>query len=167
MISNGVTSPASKKVSAKIEEDKDSSLSSTKTKTSKTGDVNEDDEIEYIEKNLPRKSSNVNQFDESADNFVNEQQTAGKGFKLGNSSVVAALAQVAASSIPLPSVKLNSKQLNSTKENGSINNSSSNSSVTHSSSSSSSKKGKNIYKELQPSPTPVSYTNNKDEVIQR
>lgn len=135
-------------------------------KSSKGVDINEDDEVEYIEKSLPRKPSNVNHFDESADNFANEQQ-ASKGFKLGNNSVVAALAQVAASSIAASSNKPSSKQLNSTKDSGSANSSLSNSSLTHSSSSSSSKKGKNLYREIQPSPSPLSYTNNKDDLIQR
>ncbi|CAL1538922.1 unnamed protein product [Lymnaea stagnalis] len=137
VISNGVSNSTSKKVSSssKLEDEKDSSsssLSTVKHKTSKGGDFNEDDEIEYIEKSLPRKPSNVNQYDESSDNFANEQQ-AGKGKDIGVTNSTA----------------------------------SSNSSLTHPSSSSSTKKGKNMYRELQPSPSPLSYTNNKEEVIQR
>ncbi|BFZ10016.1 hypothetical protein BsWGS_13056 [Bradybaena similaris] len=164
--SNGVTSATNKKVSpsSKVEEDKDPPLNTSKTKSSKGVDINEDDEIDYIEKTLPRKSSNVNQFDENLDNFTNEQQT-GKGFKLGN-NVVAAIAQAASASVNVPTIKSNSKQLNSTKENYSSSNSAL-TNVSSSSSLSSSKKGKNMYKELQPSPSPVTFTNNKDEVIQR
>ncbi|CAG5126355.1 unnamed protein product [Candidula unifasciata] len=168
MITNGVTTAANKKVSpsSKAEDEKDTPLNSGKIKSSKSVDVNEDDEIDYIEKHLPRKSSNVNQFDESLDSVANEQQTS-KGFKLGN-NVVAAIAQAAASTVNVPPVKSNNKQLNSTKENYSSNSALTNLSSSSSSlSSSSSKKGKNIYKELQPSPSPVTYTNNKDEVIQR
>ena len=41
-------------------------------KSSKTED-NEDDDIQYIEQSLPKKSD-VNSYDESADNFANDQQ---------------------------------------------------------------------------------------------
>ncbi|XP_059149518.1 macoilin-1-like isoform X2 [Physella acuta] len=167
VISNGVSS-SNKKVSlSKLDDEKDSSspVCSVKTK-SKGGDINEDDEIEYIEKSLPRKPSNVNQFDENSDNFTNEQQVS-KGFKSGNSSVAAAVAVAAASAIPVPSNKTSSKQLNSSKDSGLSSTTSSNSSLTHPPSSSSTKKGKNMYRELQPSPSPLSYTNNKEEVIQR
>lgn len=165
--SNGVTSATNKKVSlsSKVEEDKDPPLNTSKTKSSKGVDINEDDEIDYIEKIFPRKSSNVNQFDENLDNFTNEQQT-GKGFKLGN-NVVAAIAQATSSSVNVPPIKSNSKQLNSTKENYNSSNSALTNVSSSSSLSSSSKKGKNMYKELQPSPSPVTFTNNKDEVIQR
>ncbi|CAG5131273.1 unnamed protein product, partial [Candidula unifasciata] len=165
VISNGITSPANKKVSSKLDEEKDNSSSAGKTKSSKTGDINEDDEVEFIEKSLPRKTSNVNQFDESTDNYVNEQQTT-KGCKVGNSNVTSAFTQLAVPSAPAPSSKPNSKQTNNSKDSGSSN-ASLNSSLTHSSSSSSSKKGKNMYREIQPSPSSVSYANNKDEVIQR
>ncbi|KAK0041808.1 macoilin-1 [Biomphalaria pfeifferi] len=169
IISNGVSSSTAKKVSSKLDEEKDST-SPLKSKSSKGGDINEDDEVEYIEKSLPRKPSNVNQFDESLDNFANEQQT-GKSFKSGNSNVTAAVAVAAAAvSIPTSSNKSSNKQLNSSKDSGSTNIvTSSNTSLTQSSlSSSSSKKGKNIYRELQPSSSPLTcVNNNKDEVIQR
>lgn len=153
VISNGVSSSSSSKKSSssKLDDEKDSSSSNnSKVKN------NEDDEIEYIEK--PRKpSNNVNQFDESTDN-LNIDQQGGKSFKSSNSNVVAAVANN--SSYPLSSSKPNSKQLNSSKDSGSSNN--------NSSTNSSSKRSKNMYREqLQPTPSPVSYTNNKDEVIQR
>lgn len=174
--------------SSKVPEEKDSSSSSSSnsssnnhvksSKSSKNADINEDDESDYIEKNISvsrKASSNVNQFDENADNLANEQQ-AGKAFKSGNSSVAAAVAAAASSSLSLSSSssnKSNNKQLNSSKDNSSVSggggggsNSSSNSSSSGYSSSSSSKRGKNMYKEIQPSPSP-SYVNNKDEVISR
>ncbi|GFN80810.1 transmembrane protein 57b, partial [Plakobranchus ocellatus] len=179
VISNGIsTGKKSSSSSSKLDDEKDASSSSKTKSSSKIVDMNEDDEIEYIEKSLPqRKASNVNQFDESAETFAHEQQV-GKGFKSGNSSVAAAVAvAAAASSIPVPSSNSSHKQckqLNSSRDSstiggtgGSTNSSSSNSSSGHSSSSSSSKKGKNMYREIQPSPSPLSYTNNKDEVIQR
>jgi len=148
VISNGVSSSSSNKKSK--DDDKDSSSSNnSKAKN------NEDDEIEYIEKSLPRKqTNNVNQFDENSDNFSNEQQ--GVKFKPGNSNVVSAVSN---SSYPLSSSKPSSKQLN--KDSSSSNN--------NSSSNSSSKRNKNNMnrEQLQPTPSPVSYTNNKDEVIQR
>ncbi|RUS78285.1 hypothetical protein EGW08_013949 [Elysia chlorotica] len=177
VISNGVQS-GKKSSSPKTDDERDSSSSKSKS-SSKIADVNEADEIEYIEKSLPRKASNVNQFDESADN---NEQHSGKGFKSGNSSVAAAVAvAAAASAIPMPSSNSSHKQckqLNSSRDpstgggggaGANTNSSSSNSSAhsSSSSSSSSSKKGKNMYREIQPSPSPLSFTNNKDEVIQR
>ncbi|XP_046327702.1 macoilin-1-like [Haliotis cracherodii] len=93
VISNGV---AGKKI-VKVEEEKDGK------KSTKSSDINEDDEIEYIEKSLPKKT-NVNQFDESADNFVNDQQA--KSFKTASSSVGG----------KSQGSKLNSSKENSTKK---------------------------------------------------
>ena len=92
-ISNGV---AGKKL-VKSEDDKDS-------KKSKSTDINEDDELEFIEKSLPKKT-NVNQFDESADSFSSEQQT--KTFK--TNSVTAAKSSSSGN-------KINSSKENSTKK---------------------------------------------------
>ncbi|KAK3097033.1 hypothetical protein FSP39_005760 [Pinctada imbricata] len=79
------------KQSTKVEEDS--------KKSSKETDINEDDDIEFIER-IPKPSSktDVNNFQESADNFLNEQQT--KSFKSNSVS-------------KMP----NSSKLNSSKEN--------------------------------------------------
>lgn len=69
--------------------DKSPSSSSSKSlkdekenkKSSKTNDDTEDDDIEYIEQSLPKKSD-VNSYDESADNFANDQQA--KAYKQQN-----------------------------------------------------------------------------------
>ena len=70
VISNGTVptdkSQTSSSSSKSIKEEKENK------KSSKTED-NEDDDIQYIEQSLPKKSD-VNSYDESADNFANDQQ---------------------------------------------------------------------------------------------
>jgi hypothetical protein len=160
VISNGAPG---KKLS-KGEEEKDSRKpSSVSSPSSKNTDVNEDDEIEYIEKSLPKKQPNVNQFDDSLDSFSGEQMT--KSFKVTNGAVpvgvspspssgsaaaaaASAAASAAVSSSSASAKQNSSKQLNSSKDN-------------------STKKGKNYWKEQLPA-APSSYSsNNKDEHISR
>ncbi|XP_041350634.1 macoilin-1-like [Gigantopelta aegis] len=93
-ISNGV---AGKKL-GKSDDDKDGK------KSKSTTDINEDDELEFIEKTLPKKT-NVNQFDESGDSFASEQQT--KTFKTNS---------VPAAKSPSSGNKINSSKENSTKK---------------------------------------------------
>lgn len=88
VISNGVPG---KKIVAKVEDDKEVK------KKSKNTDENYDDELQYIEQTV-RKRSDVNNFDESAENIANEQQ---KSFKPSNVS------------------KSQSSKLNSSRENSS------------------------------------------------
>ncbi|XP_070190467.1 macoilin-like isoform X2 [Littorina saxatilis] len=146
VISNG----APGKKLAKGEEEKESKKSSSSSSpSSKNADVNEDDEIEYIEKSLPKKQPNVNQFDENTDSFSGEQQT--KAYKASNGAVpvggVSPSSSTGSASGSAPSTKpVSSKQLNSSKEN-------------------SAKKGKNYWKEQLPAAS--SFTNNKDEHISR
>ena len=111
--------------------------------------MNEDDEIEYIEKSLPKKQPNVNHFDESSDNFSGEQQT--KAYKATNGAVpvggVSSSPSTGSASSSSASTKaVSSKQLNSSKDN-------------------SAKKGKNYWKEQLPAA--ANFTNNKDEHISR
>lgn len=142
VISNG----ASGKKLPKGEEEKDPTKksSASSSPSSKSADVNEDDELEYIEKSLPKKQPNVNQFDEISDSFSSGDPQA-KAFKANG---VAAAVGGGVSSPPSAGVakSVSSKQLNSSKDN-------------------SAKKGKNYWKEQLP---PVaSFTNNKDEHICR
>ena len=68
-------------------------------KSSKTNDDTEEDDIEYIEQSLPKKTD-VNSYDESADNFANDQQA--KAYKQQNGIG-----------------KVSTSKLNSAKENSS------------------------------------------------
>ena len=119
------------------------------SEASKNTDVNEDDEIEYIEKSLPKKQPNVNQFDENTDSFSGEQQT--KAYKATNGAVpvggVSPSPSTGSGSSSSSSTKaVSNKQLNSSKDN-------------------SAKKGKNYWKEQLPAS--ANFTNNKDEHISR
>ncbi|XP_076445159.1 macoilin-like [Babylonia areolata] len=148
VISNGV--PGKKLPKGEEEkESKKSTTTSSSTPPSKNTDVNEDDEIEYIEKSLPKKQPNVNQFDENLDSFSGEQLT--KAYKATNGavsvgSISSSSPTVTGSSTPATKAVSN-KQLNSSKDN-------------------SAKKGKNYWKEQLPASSP-SFTNNKDEHISR
>ncbi|XP_076466797.1 macoilin-like [Babylonia areolata] len=174
VISNGVPGKKAAKggEEEKEKETKKSSSSpppssSSSSLPAKNTDMNEDDELEYIEKSLPKKQPNVNQFDESTDSFSGEQPT--KAFKATNGAAVpvsnsgaspspstgsasgsgsAAVAAAASSSSSSSSVTktVSSKQVNSSKDN-------------------SAKKGKNYWKEQLPAS--ASFTNNKDEHISR
>lgn len=138
VISNGA---AGKKL-PKGEEEKDPKKSSASSSpSSKSTDVNEDDELEYIEKSLPKKQPNVNQFDEISDSFSGDQQV--KTYKANG---VAAVGGVSSPPSAGASKSVSSKQLNSSKDN-------------------SAKKGKNYWKEQLPAA--ASFTNNKDEHICR
>ncbi|XP_045197028.1 macoilin-like [Mercenaria mercenaria] len=84
--------------------DKSSTSSSTKSsskdeskKSSK--DTDNEDDIQYIEQSLPKKTADINSFDESADNFANDQQA--KNYKQNGIG------------------KVSSSKLNSNKENSS------------------------------------------------
>lgn len=146
VISNGVPH---KKLKGEEEKENKKSTNSSSSPPSKNADVNEDDEIEYIEKSLPKKQPNVNQFDENLDSFSGEQLT--KAFKATNGTVsvgnVSPSSSTVASSSTPATKAMSSKQLNSSKDN-------------------SAKKGKNYWKEQLPASTP-SFTNNKDEHISR
>ena len=94
VISNGTVptdkSPSSTSTSKSEKENK---------KSSKTNDDNEDDDLEYIEQSLPKKTD-VNSYDESTDNFANDQQS--KAYKQQNGIG-----------------KVSTSKLNSAKENSS------------------------------------------------
>lgn len=150
VISNGA--PGKKLVKGE-EEKENKKPSSSSSPSSKNTDVNEDDEIEFIEKSLPKKQPNVNQFDEDADSFSGEPAT--KAYKVTNGAVPVSgvspspstgSTSAAASASASSSKSVSSKQLNSTKDN-------------------STKKGKNYWKEQLPAS--ASFTNNKDEHIIR
>lgn len=86
--------------------DKSSSSSSAKSsskdeKESKksTKDTENEDDIQYIEQSLPKKTTDINSFDESVENFANDQQA--KNFKQNGIG------------------KVSSSKLNSNKENSS------------------------------------------------
>ncbi|KAL8566959.1 hypothetical protein ACOMHN_059759 [Nucella lapillus] len=150
VISNGVPVPSSKKLKGEEEkENKKSTNSSSSPPSHKSADVNEDDEIEYIEKSLPKKQPNVNQFDENLDSFSGEQLT--KAYKATNGAVSVGNVSSSSSTVTgssTPATKaVSSKQLNSSKDN-------------------SAKKGKNYWKEQLPASAP-SFANNKDEHISR
>lgn len=64
-------------------------------------DTENDDDIQYIEQSLPKRQSDINSFDENAENFANEQQA--KNYKQQNGI----------------SGKVSGSKLNSNKENSS------------------------------------------------
>lgn len=138
VISNGAPG---KKLTKGEEEREGKKSSASSSPASKSADVNEDDELEYIEKSLPKKQPNVNQFDEISDSFSGDQQ--GKTYKANG---VAAVGGVSSAPSAGASKSVSSKQLNSSKDN-------------------SAKKGKNYWKEQLPAA--ASFTNNKDEHICR
>lgn len=151
VISNGA--PGKKLPKGEEEKESKKSSSSSSSPSSKNTDVNEDDEIEYIEKSLPKKQPNVNQFDEHTDSFSGEQQT--KAYKASNGAVPVGgvspspstgSGSSSASSASSSTKAVSSKQLNSSKDN-------------------SAKKGKNYWKEQLPAA--ANFTNNKDEHISR
>ena len=148
VISNGVPGKKPNKGEEEKEPKKPPSSSSL---PSKNTDVNEDDDVEYIEKSLPKKQPNVNQFDENTDSFSGEQQT--KAFKTTNGAVPVGTVSSSpssgsgqGSSVASATKAVSSKQLNSSKDN-------------------SAKKGKNYWKEQLPAP--ANFTSNKDEHISR
>ena len=146
VISNGA--PGKKLAKGEEEKETKKSSSSSSSPSSKNTDVNEDDEIEYIEKSLPKKQPNVNQFDENTDSFSGEQQT--KAYKATNGAVpvsgVSPSPSTGSGSSSSSTKAVSSKQLNSSKDN-------------------SAKKGKNYWKEQLPAA--ANFTNNKDEHISR
>lgn len=87
--SSTVSSTSSAKSSSKEEKD---------TKKS-TKDTDIDDDLQYIEQSLPKKTSDINNFDESAENFASDQQA--KTYKQNGIG------------------KVSSSKLNSNKENSS------------------------------------------------
>jgi hypothetical protein len=76
---------------------KSSSKDDSNKKSSK--DTENEDDIQYIEQSLPKKTADINSFDESADSFANEQQA--KNYKQNGIG------------------KVSSSKLNSNKENSS------------------------------------------------
>ncbi|XP_025097702.1 macoilin-2-like isoform X4 [Pomacea canaliculata] len=149
VISNGV--PGKKLSKAEEEKEGKKSSSAPSSPSSKSTDVNEDDELEYIEKSLPKKQANVNQFDEISDSFSGGEPPT-KAFKTTNgvatavAGVSSAAAMAVAAAAAAGTSKTVSKQLNSSKDN-------------------SAKKGKNYWKEQLP--PAATFTNNKDEHISR
>lgn len=78
---------------------KEDKENSKKSKT--TDDTENDDDIQYIEQSLPKKTTDINNFDESVDNIANEQHA--KNYKQQNGI----------------SGKVSGSKLNSSKENSS------------------------------------------------
>ncbi|KAL8599255.1 hypothetical protein ACOMHN_007970 [Nucella lapillus] len=146
--------------------------SSSLPMTKHTTDVNEDDELEYIEKSLPRKQqqqqpNNVNQFDESVDTFSADQQQT-KAFKATNGAAV----PVSSGSSASPSAPSSGSGAGSGSGSGSgaagggsVTKSVSSSKQVNSSKDNSAKKGKNYWKEQLPAS--AGFANNKDEHISR
>lgn len=81
VISNNLNGFLGRKLCSKQEEEKELKKSSSKV----TDNDNEDDELEYIEQLPKSPPTDVNSFDESADNFINDQQA--KSFKTNGVSV--------------------------------------------------------------------------------
>ena len=96
VISNGNVpvdkTPTSSSAKSSSKDDGSSSKKSSK-------DTENEDDIQYIEQSLPKKTADINSFDESADSFANDQQA--KNYKQNGIG------------------KVSSSKLNSNKENSS------------------------------------------------